>query len=219
VANEVTNGVRTPRFFYFDLGNVLLTFDHRRACIQLAQLCEMSVERVWEVLFTSGLQARYEAGEINSPEIYEQFCASSGLAAEARPNEESFHFANSDIFQLNIPVIPIVAHLQAAGYALGILSNTCEAHWRHISRGRFRVLQWPYQSVVLSYEERSSKPDTRIFEAAVRRTGVAPREIFFVDDRLDNVEAARHVGLDAVLFRSPQQLAGDLRSRGVRFNY
>ena len=30
---------------------------------------------------------------------------------------------------------------------------------------------------------------------------------------------ARAAGLDAVLFESPQQLAGDLRVRGARFNY
>ena len=207
------------KFIYFDLGNVLLTFDHRRACRQLGQLFEISADRVWELLFDSGLQASYEAGEIDSDEVYERFCDVLGRAGDSRPDADSFHFANSDIFELNTPVIPIVAHLQAAGHHLGVLSNTCEVHWLHVSNGRYQVLRWPYRAVVLSYEEQSSKPDGKIYEAAIRQAGVEPQEVFFVDDRTENVAGACRAGIDAVVYHSPQQLAADLRSRGVRFNY
>ena len=37
-----------------------------------------------------------------------------------------------------------------------------------------------------------------IFETAIRVAGHSPDEIFFVDDRAENVEGARAAGLDAV---------------------
>jgi FMN phosphatase YigB (HAD superfamily) len=43
--------------------------------------------------------------------------------------------------------------------------------------------------------------------------GVAPEEIFFTDDRLENVEAARQAGFDAVQFVSVAELREQLRVR------
>ena len=44
------------------------------------------------------------------------------------------------------------------------------------------------------------KPDRAIYDAAIERAGVAAHEVFFTDDRLENVEGARAVGIDAVQF-------------------
>jgi FMN phosphatase YigB (HAD superfamily) len=50
-------------------------------------------------------------------------------------------------------------------------------------------------------------------------TGLSAGEIFFVDDRPENVTGALEAGLDAVLYTSPACLAADLRRRGIGFNY
>jgi FMN phosphatase YigB (HAD superfamily) len=47
---------------------------------------------------------------------------------------------------------------------------------------------------------------------------VAPAEIFFTDDRAENVAGALAAGWQAVQFQSVQALSEDLRSRGVQFN-
>ncbi len=210
----------TPRFIYFDLGNVLLTFSHQMACENVGQLVGLPAEKIKEVMFASGLQSRYEQGAITSREMYQQFCEQCCLERpQDWPDYEAFHLAASDIFHLNVPVIPIVAHLQSAGYPLGILSDTCEAHWKFVSSGRFTIVERLFQVAVLSFEEQVKKPDRRIYDVAIERAGVMPNEIFYVDDRLENVAGACAAGIDAVLLSSPQQLAADLRARGVRFNY
>ncbi len=205
----------TPEFIYFDLGNVLLTFDHRTACEQVGRLVSLPASRIQELLFASGLQDRYEQGECTSQEFYEEFCRSS----RTRPDYDAFQWANSDMFTLNVPIIPIVGHLRAAGYPLGILSNTCEAHWQHVAGGRFGAITYFFQVEVLSYRLRCSKPGPDIYRAAAERAGQEPGKVFFVDDRQENVVGACRAGLDAVQYRDPQQLAADLRGRGVRFNY
>jgi HAD superfamily hydrolase (TIGR01509 family) len=60
------------------------------------------------------------------------------------------------------------------------------------------------------------KPDRRIYEIAIQRAGVEPSEVFFVDDRLENVAGAQAVGIDVVQFTTSEQLVADLRVRGVR---
>ncbi|WP_182908183.1 HAD family hydrolase [Microbispora sp. H13382] len=45
-----------------------------------------------------------------------------------------------------------------------------------------------------------AKPDPRIYEIAAERAGVPAGRCLFVDDRAENVEAARALGMTAVLF-------------------
>ena len=186
----------TPEFLYFDLGNVLLTFDHRVACQQVAELTGLTPDRVWDLVFTSQLQARYEQGAVSSREFYDEFCAAAARASRLR------RVASGQCSHLSIEhsVVSLVSHLHSAGYRLGILSNTCESHWGYVSDGRFKIIRELFSVQILSHVERCSKPDAGIYERAAELAGVAPERIFFVDDRQENVDGALRAGWDAVLF-------------------
>jgi putative hydrolase of the HAD superfamily len=200
----------TPRFFYFDLGNVLATFTVERMLRQVHALCGVNEDRLRRVFFDEGLQKDYETGRIDSREFHERFCASAGT----RPDADALRHAASDIFELNTPIVPIIASLALGRRPMGILSNTCEAHWRHCC-GRFAMLGDLFDRYVLSYEVGAMKPDPRIFEHAVELAGCAPAEIFYTDDLPGHIEGARQVGLDAVQFTTAAALAEQLRQRGV----
>ncbi len=204
-----------PKFIYFDLGNVLLTFDHEIACRNMAAVSGAPVDRVRQVVFENSLEWDYERGDLTSRQFYDIFCRETGTQA----NFDDLMFAAADMFELNAPVVPIVGHLNAAGYRLGILSNTCDAHWRYVSDGRYNVVTEMYGVYALSFEINRMKPEPQIYAAAAELAGVAPQEIFFVDDRADNVAAAREAGYDAVQFQSALDLARSLRERNVKFNY
>ncbi|SEG39487.1 putative hydrolase of the HAD superfamily [Nonomuraea solani] len=64
--------------------------------------------------------------------------------------------------------------------------------------------------VVSSARVGVAKPDRRIYEIAAERAGAAPERCLFVDDRLQNVEAARSLGMTGVHYRSFQDLAAVL---------
>ena len=66
--------------------------------------------------------------------------------------------AASDIFEMNVSILPLVACLERAGYRLGILSNTCRSHWEHCRR-RFRIVAESFSVYALSYEIHAMKPD------------------------------------------------------------
>lgn len=205
---------QAPDFIYFDMGNVLVTFDESRAVRQIAEASSVEPARVREILFDSGLQRQYEEGRVSVELVYETFCRESGT----RPDFHVLEHAASDMFELNVPIVPLIVHLDAAEYRLGILSNTCHSHWNHL-RKRFRILKLYFDPVVLSYEVGAMKPDESIYQAAIDRAGVPAERIFYVDDRLENVEGARRSGMDAVQFQGVTQLAHELRQRGVGFNY
>ena len=204
-----------PEFIYFDLGNVLLHFDHHRAARQMGEVAGITPERVWEIVFASGLELRYERGEITTEEFFESFCAASGT----RPNFDRLCAAATEIFELNMSIVPVVAHLSATGHRIGILSNTNVLHWDYAYSGRYRCLQRYFQTFALSFELRAMKPEPTIYEAAATLAGTEPAKIFFVDDRPENVQGARAAGFDAILFENASQTARALRDRGIRLNY
>jgi putative hydrolase of the HAD superfamily len=206
--------MKFPEFLYFDLGNVLVTFDMEVMCRQVAAVAGTTAQQVKEAVFEGRLQHRYELGQITTRQFYEAFCRATGTA----PDYEALLEAASDIFHLRPSLIPIVAHLHHAGYRLGILSNTCEAHWEHCRR-RFAILDGLFEVHALSYRIAAAKPDAAMFRAAAQLAGVEPAAIFFTDDVPGHVAGARAAGLDAVQFTSVPQLVEELRKRTLRFNY
>ena len=207
-------------FIYFDLGNVLLYFDHAAACRQMAAVAseprrEVTEDDVRRVLFTEGLEWEYECGTITTDELYDRFC----LALGVRPDRQGLMHAASDIFWPNLSIKPVVGALRHARHRLGILSNTNDAHWQFITRAGYGLVPDAFDVGALSYELGTMKPDSAIYARAAELAGVPASEIFFIDDRPDNVAAAREAGFDAVVYTDTETLVADLRGRGVAMNY
>jgi putative hydrolase of the HAD superfamily len=55
-----------------------------------------------------------------------------------------------------------------------------------------------------------AKPDRRIYDIAVERAGVPAERCLFVDDTLENVDAAAALGMRTVHYRTPEDLRGAL---------
>ncbi|QDO40541.1 HAD family phosphatase [Streptomyces sp. RLB3-17] len=64
--------------------------------------------------------------------------------------------------------------------------------------------------VVSSARVGIAKPDRRIYDIAVERAGVPAERCLFVDDTLENVEAAAALGMRTVHYRTPEDLRGAL---------
>jgi glucose-1-phosphatase len=202
-----------PKLIYFDLGNVLLHFDHHKANRQMAELSQVSPQAVWDLVFAgeSALQWKYERGQVTSREFYEQYCE----ALDTRPDYEQLLMAASDMFTLNTAIVPVIRQLRSFGHRLGILSNTCPAHWEFVIADRFRIIPSYFEVIALSYQLGAMKPEPESYQAAARLAGVAAEEIFYIDDRVENVEGACAAGYRAFSFTTPRQLAIDLRANGV----
>ena len=152
-----------PKFVYFDLGKVLVNFDIGRLYRQVGEVAGIDPARVRDVLFEDGLQADYELGKISGEEFHAAFCEETST----RPDYHALERAASDIFELNIGILPVVAHLEEAGYRLGVLSNTCRSHWEHCRR-KFCIVAECFPVCALSYEIHAAKPNAAIFRAADR---------------------------------------------------
>ncbi|GAA5439634.1 HAD family phosphatase [Deinococcus caeni] len=60
------------------------------------------------------------------------------------------------------------------------------------------------------------KPNPAIYRAALTLAAVAPHEAVMIDDRAQNTEAARRVGMHAIRYENAAQLREELAALGVR---
>ena len=104
----------------------------------------------------------------------------------------------------------LVADLKAAGYKLYVLSNMS---LEFIEFLRKTEVYKCFDGEVVSCEEHVVKPDAEIYRRLVERYGLDVSETLFIDDRKENVEAARNEGWEGFNFnpRNPEESCATLR--------
>ena len=83
-----------------------------------------------------------------------------------------------------------------------------------MTRPLYPFLDW-FDGLVISGREGLVKPDAAIYRLLLERYGLRAEECLFIDDVERNIQGARAVGMQAVLFTNPEQLALDLRHYGL----
>ncbi len=203
---------KTPRFLYFDLGNVLFYFDQPRVCQQIAAVSGgLPVGDVRA--FVNRYYLDLERGGVTVADVYQDFCA----AFQVDPGIDAVCHAASDIFCPNTAITPLLTRLTMANRRMGILSNTSEPHWQFLQRQGYAILKL-FSVAALSFELRAMKPERSAYEQAAERAGVDAGDIFFTDDRPENVEGALAAGWQAAIFTSAHDLEETLRGLGVQFS-
>jgi len=187
----------------FDLGNVILPFDHHTVSQRLSALSPKCEGEIFRTLFRSQLGRDYDLGQVSSTEFFCQ--ARSALHLDVGFGE--FREIWCDIFSLNEGVARIIEALKGRA-SLFLLSNTNEMHFKHVRR-HFEVVNL-FDEALLSYQLGLQKPDPQIWQEAVRRAGVLPRQCAYVDDVEEYVEVARGLGLYAIHFRGVERLRREL---------
>jgi glucose-1-phosphatase len=198
-----------PQAVIFDLGKVLLDFDYRITVQRIARRCPVTPEEIRRSVDQSPLLHRYETGQVSTEEFFGEVRTLIGYDG---PMEE-FCRAFGDIFSEIPPMIAWQARLRAAGVPTFILSNTNELAIAHI-RERFAFFAG-FDGYVYSYEHGAMKPDARLYEVAERLSGVAGAGLFYIDDRPENVEAARARGWRAVVHVGPEETLQAAREAGL----
>lgn len=105
------------------------------------------------------------------------------------------------------------ARLNGAGIKTGILSNIGDAMELGV-RGRFPALD-EFSHHTFSHRLGIAKPDAAIYRHAVEGLGVPAGEILFVDDREENILAARAAGMVAVQYSGHAGFVEEMERMGL----
>lgn len=112
--------------------------------------------------------------------------------------------------------IAFKASLRAEGYRLYGLTNW-SAETMPLAEEKFSFMKG-MDGVVVSGYERVKKPDERIFRILLDRYNLRPEETVFFDDHIENIIAAREMGIHGILFKDAEQAERDLKALIESFN-
>ena len=100
--------------------------------------------------------------------------------------------------------VAILAELKDQGTPLYALTNWSAETFPH-AQSRFGFLDW-FRAIVVSGDIGMIKPDADIYEFLLATHGLTAAETVFIDDKGENVEAARALGFHGIRFTEPESL-------------
>ena len=190
----------------FDLGGVIIPHDNGKLYRQLADGC--SVQSALQRVADDNDDYRYQTGEMPIEHLHGRLVDELGYQSDWEVFRQKFccHL------EVDRAMLEFVDQLSRTNRVM-LFSNTNQVHWDHLDTrtdgllGRFERY--------LSHEIGAVKPHAHAFVMVAERAGVTPGSCLFIDDRLDNVEAARLAGFQAEQFTDQTSLAALLREAGV----
>lgn len=177
----------------FDLGNVLVGFDHTKSARRLSQVTGLPAEELHFKL--SGLYSNlgFDDGKVSPEEFHSAVLETIG---QTSPDFRTFYEIWNEIFTPIREMLELIPRLKGI-CRLGLLSNTNPPHFNYC------LAEYPMlnhiECKVTSFAAGCSKPQPEIYHRLVSMMGLAPEDILFIDDLPENVEAARNSGLVSIV--------------------
>jgi glucose-1-phosphatase len=196
---------------FFDFGNVIGFFDHRKAVRRLGPYTHLSPEEFFRAVYHGDLEDRYERGRVTTREFFDACQRDGGL----RCDFDTFVDGFSDIFEPNPAVTGLIPRLKQAGNALVLASNTNDAHFTRY-RAMFAETLAHFDALAVSHEAGVRKPEPAFFDYALSLAGANADDSVFIDDMPENVTAAIDCGFRTVLYHPGIDLIAELARVGIR---
>lgn len=197
-------------WFLFDLGNTLIKLAYERVLESICRDAAVTRDELVSLLEAPGGYRDLERGAITFAEFHEFLGDRAGYRGSLRELRRVW----SDFFDGTIPGAEDLLERVRAKYRVAFLSNSNEVHAELIPR-RFATLFQRDDRFVFSHRFRVAKPDPEMFRRALEVIGAIPRQVVFIDDLLENVHAARSIGIHSFQFVDASQLTGELVAEGL----
>ncbi len=157
-------------------------------------------------------RAPYDRGDILPEEYWRHFATQAGVTLNDVTIQKLRDIDNQMWSRPNEPMIHWLRQIHAANFKTAILSNMPTDMATHVRKTFPWIAEFDHH--IFSAEVRAIKPDRAIYEHTMKVLGVKPQETIFIDDREENLTAARAIGIRALRYQGVELLRQDLQSIG-----
>ena len=189
----------------FDLGGVVLDWNPDRIVARFQPDAALQAAFKASVFGHADWKA-FDRGGVTESELIGRLEVRLGLA-----RTEVIAFLDGTRHSLvQMPdTVKLIRELQRRSVPLYCLSNMPAEMYLHLQR---RHDFWDaFSGIVISGEVKMMKPEPEVFLHLLDTFGLRADETVFIDDMAVNVQAARQVGLHAILFRDAAQCREELQ--------
>lgn len=194
------------RLYIFDMGGVVV--ENADVLPDVAEYLGISIEegRAWGRDIWFALME----GKLSTQEFWTIFSQRSGLTIEEEEVLGKFFHP-----VLNEPVFSLILQLKKQ-HRVVCGTNTIEEHYAiHTARGDYKV----FDAVYASHKIRRVKPQSDFYLYIMKQENFPPSRTIFIDDILENVEAAQSLGIRALHFTGYDNLIEQLEPPDNQSNF
>jgi putative hydrolase of the HAD superfamily len=196
-----------PKLLIFDMGHVFVDFDWEDICGEFCSKTGVARSELNDALgYLSSLG--YEKGNISTAD----FLSEANKKLKTNLHIDEFHKIWNKNHLENSEMAALLQKLRTER-PLYLLSNTNESHWDYLENN-FHVSRH-FEERILSFQVRTSKPDKKIYEEVLKRSGHLASECLFVDDLEENIQAAKNIGMQGIRFQGIDHLKKELALHGI----
>lgn len=196
--------VPTYQAVIFDFGGVLMRTEDPGPRTQLARSLGRTYPQLEEVVFNGPTGLPAALGELSAEQHWSSVAKTLQITESQIPTFQD-KFWGGD--RMDSQLVDYIRSLKGH-YRTALLSNAWSDLRAYLEK-RWKIAD-AFDLMVISAEVGFAKPDPRIYQLVVERLQVPARAAIFLDDVLENVEAARSVGLTGIHFRSANQALTEL---------
>lgn len=188
---------------FFDMGGVMVPSSVNKISKIIEEIFEIKEFSLLNPrhMFFSDLFHYFETGKISEKKLWEEF---------ARKINKKLPSSWPRIFneplkkaKIRSKMKRLVFYLKEKGTKTAILSNVSEPFaQRHFRLGHYQI----FDHLILSHKVGFQKPDIRIYHHALSVVKVQPHESVFIDDKEENVEAGKKLGMKGIIYRNTDQV-------------
>lgn len=195
----------------FDLGNVLIDFDHMIAAKRISEFTDYGPHAIFNLFFDSGLTGLFEEGKITPLNFFSEVKKMLNL----RMDYVKFSHIWNDIFFLtdNNKAVYNLAETLKCSYKVALLSNINILHWEYLKK-KFPIFD-AFHPIITSFEAGLRKPDPLIYKKSLDLLQAEPEDTFYTDDRAEFTQSAATLGIRGCVFTGIEQLKRGLLDNGV----
>ncbi|RLD16653.1 hypothetical protein DRI50_01300 [candidate division KSB1 bacterium] len=200
----------TVQAIIFDLGRVLVDVKFNRESLEFFGVRpeDRNMEQILTAAFNNPLFRAYNMGKISTDDFYRAFIEEHQLQMDF----ETFKTKWCSVFAPVDGMESLFWQVKKR-YPVGLLSDTDPLHWNYCLE-HFPFLQ-SIEKPTLSFEIGALKPEAVCYIKAAQNVGLPPERCLFIDDRPVNVQGAKAVGMQAIVFEGAGPLKEKLRQMGI----
>lgn len=197
-------GKYSIKVILFDMGGVLIKTTDRQSRTKLASQFIMTYEQMDELVYGTESAKKATLGEISETEHF-QFVLDKLGVSEYGIERFQQEFWGGDTLDEELTKFITENKNQ---YRFGMLSNAMSniRNWLNEKHGFLHLFDITFFSTELGM----AKPDPKFYLAILNEFMVNANEVIFVDDFIENIEAAKELGIHAIHYKSTTQTLAEI---------
>ena len=191
----------------FDLGGVILNIDYNKTSKAFTNLGVKNFDEMYSQKNANPLFHDLEEGKINAEEFYNAFRTSSQLKLTDQQIKKAW---NAILLRYREEALQTLATIKNK-YRLYLLSNTNSIHHKEFNKifedqiGSGSLNDY-FDKAYYSHEIKLRKPGKDAYQYVLKENNLFPSETLFIDDSIQNIEAAKSLGLQTIFLKEGMKI-------------